>query len=426
MYYTGLKTYFRLMHNLTRPLPMLKKLQWISFQNLVKYAYHHVSFYKNLYDQENFHPDQLRSPEDIHRVPITRKSMFQEADPETIIAENYNPDKLVRKRTSGSSGSPLNVFYTPEDRIYRTILHLRIFFHNGMGYRDKMAHISDSRNVPDFRYSFQKLGFLPKDFVYAADSTGQQMEQLEKIKPAVIYSYASSMVLLSSEIEKLGNCPFHPKLVFTTGELLNPDDRELINQAFSVRLRDIYGIVEMGDVAWECPGLNGYHFNIDSFYPEVFAGDQVAQPGEAGQLVMTNLHSYAMPIIRYEVGDQVTAPQEKACSCGCNFPKVGVLQGRADDWLYTPEKKRISPLIFVVASIPGVQQYRMIQRDYTHIRVEILPGPGFSDATLQQSADHVIEVMGPEMEVEVVRVDEIPQQAGKMRRVFSEIDGSEE
>jgi phenylacetate-CoA ligase len=233
------------------------------------------------------------------------------------------------------------------------------------------------------------------------------------------------MVLLSSEIEKLGKCPFHPKIVFTTGELLNPDDRELINQAFCVKLRDIYGVVEMGDVAWECPALNGYHLNIDSFYAEVFVGDRLAEPGEAGQLVMTNLHSHAMPFIRYEVGDIVTAPQYETCSCGCTFPRLGVLQGRADDWLYTPDKKRVSPLIFVIASIPGVQQYRMIQKDYAHLRVEILPGPGFGDETLRKSADHVIEVMGPGMEVEVVEVSEIPQQAGKMRRVISQIDRSE-
>jgi phenylacetate-CoA ligase len=412
------------MRNLNRLLPELKEMQWTSFQNIVKFAYDHVPFYRNLYDRENFHPDQLKHPDNIQKIPKIRKSMFQEAAPATLIADNYDISKLVRKRTSGSSGSPLNVFYTPEDRIYRTLLHLRIFFHNGMGYRDKMAHISDSRNVPDFRYGFQKLGFLPKDFVYAADPIGQQMERLVKIKPSVIYSYASSMVLLSSEIEKLGKCPFHPKNVFTTGELLNPDDRELINQAFCVKLRDIYGVVEMGDVAWECPELNGYHLSIDSYCAEVFVGDRLAEPGEAGQLVMTNLHSHAMPFIRYEVGDIVTAPQEEPCSCGCNFPRIGVLQGRADDWLYTPDKKRISPLIFVVASIPGVQQYRMIQKDYVHIRVEILPGPGFSDETLQQSADHVIEVMGPGMEVEAVKVGEIPQQAGKMRRVISEINRS--
>jgi len=86
------------------------------------------------------------------------------------------------------------------------------------------------------------------------------------------------MVLLSSEVEKRGHSPVKPRLVFTTGELLNPDDRELINRAFSVRLRDILGIVEMGDVAWQCPQVQGYHLSIDSLLAEV-GGSRIGRKG---------------------------------------------------------------------------------------------------------------------------------------------------
>ncbi len=425
MYLTGLLTYRRLMRNLKRPLGDLRREQWNAFRDLVRFAWENVPFYRRYYEQAGFHPDDLRSPEDIRRVPPAQKALFQKTDPHECIASGYHLEGLVRKRTSGSTGSPLNVYYTPEDRIYRTILHLRILFFNGMGLRDRMAHISDSREVPNYRYGFQKLGFLPKEFVYAADSAAQQLENLRRVNPAVIYSYASSMVLLASEVMHTGECPIHPKLIFTTGELLNSADRELINEAFSVRLRDIYGIVEMGDVAWQCPSLRGYHLNVDSFLAEVLKDGKPVLPGDEGYLTITNLHSRAMPIIRYEVGDVIAAPRDEPCSCGCTFPRIDVLQGRADDWLYTPEGKRISPLIFVVASIPGVLQYRMIQKAYDRLTVEILPGPGYSEETLKKTAEHVIEVMGPGVKVEVVEVKEIPRQSGKMRRVISEIDDAE-
>ena len=422
MYLTGIKTYFRLQRNLGRSLGELKAEQWKNFCELVNFAYTNVPFYRNLYDQAGFAPSDLKSPDDLGRVPKTRKALYQQADPESFIARGYDIEKLLRRRTSGSSGSPLNVYYTPADRIYRTILHLRILFYNGMRFRDRMAHISDSRNVPNYRYGFQKLGFLPKEFIYAADPAAEQLDQLGKINPAVIYSYASSMVLLSSEVEKRGHSPVKPRLVFTTGELLNPDDRELINRAFSVRLRDILGIVEMGDVAWQCPQVQGYHLSIDSFLAEVESDGKEAEPGQAGRLVLTNLHSRAMPFIRYEVGDVVTAPREEPCPCGCAFPRIDVLQGRADDWLYSADGKRVSPLIFVIASIPGVQQYRMIQKAYEHIIVEILPGVGFNQETLKNVEKHVHEVMGPGMRIDVKQVELIPQQSGKMRRVISEIE----
>lgn len=424
LYYTGLKTYFKLRRNLRQPLSQLQAAQWKAFRDLIEFAHKQVPFYRNLFDRERFSPSDLVTPADIVRVPITNKKMFQKAESSWYIADGMDAQKLVRKRTSGSSGSPLDVYYTPEDRIYRTILHLRILFHNGMKFRDKIAHISDSRNIPDYRYGFQKIGFFPKDFVYAADSAQVQLEKLRQIDPAVIYSYASSMVLLASEIERQGKCPVQPRLIFTTGELLNRDDRELINRAFSVSLRDIYGIVEMGDVAWQCPELIGYHLNMDSFLAEVLVDGRSAEPGENGRLVITNLHSQAMPFIRYVVGDVITAPSTTPCPCGCSFPRIEVLQGRADDWLYAADGKRVSPLIFVVASIKGVQQYRMIQKAYDHLIVEILPSAAYTDETLQKVKEHVVEVMGPGLRVEAVKVDQIPQQSGKMRRVISEIEGS--
>ncbi len=392
-------------------------------RDLVKFAWEKVPFYRRHYETAGFSPEQLRIPTDLEKIPTTHKALFQQADLKNLIARDFDTSRLVKKRTSGSSGSPLNVYYTPEDRIYRTLMHLRILFHNGMGWRDRMAHISDSRHATEDRYSFQKLGFLPKDFIYAADPAEKQLTDLAKINPDVIYSYASSMSLLAAEIERQGQSLIHPRLIFTTGELLSPDERECINRVFKVKLRDIYGVVEMGDVAWQCPALDGYHLNADSFWVEIDAGGRPAQPGEAGRLVITNLHSRAMPFIRYEVGDVLSVAENVPCPCGCTFPRIKVLQGRADDWLHGADGHKISPLIFVIASIPGVQQYRMIQRSYEHLLVEILPGSDFGPDTLTKVQEHVLEVMGPGLHVEVKRVGVISKEAsGKMRRVISEIE----
>ncbi|RJP79144.1 MAG: phenylacetate--CoA ligase family protein [Candidatus Zixiibacteriota bacterium] len=422
MYWTGLKYYSLTRRNLRLPPERLKARQWRAMQELVDFAWRKVPLYRQLYESAGFTPDQLRTPEDLLRVPPTRKAVFQQADPDSVIARGYHREALIRRRTSGSTGSPLNVYYTPEDRIYRTLIHLRILFHNGMGWRDLMAHISDSRHATDERYSFQKLGFLPKEFVYAADSPEDQLQALEAVRPAVIYGYASSLALLAGEVEKRGGSPLRPRRIFTTGELLNPSDRVRIERAFGVQVRDIYGLVEGGDVAWQCPAGDGYHLNVDSFYIEVDAGGRPAGPGEAGRLVITNLHSRAMPFIRYEIGDVLTPPQDEPCPCGCTFPRLQVIQGRADDWLHSADGQKVSPLIFVVASIPGVMQYRMVQEAYDQLRVEILPGPGYSEETLNQVGIHVREVMGPGLTIETVRVEAIPKDpSGKMRRVISRI-----
>lgn len=431
MYRIAWKIFWRLRRNLRRSAIEVQEESWQEFRRLVTYAYHHVPLYKKLYDASGFHPDRLKEPADIRRIPCTDKALFQQTSLQERIADDCQVSSLVRRRTSGSTGSPLDVYYSAQDRIYRTLLHLRILFHNGMRLRDRMAHISDSRHAIDERYIFQKLGFLPKDFVYAADPVEKQLQELLSIQPAVIYSYASSMVLLAAEIEKQASLPIQPRLVFTTGELLTEADRNRINRAFNVELKDIYGLVEMGDVAWQCPQVSGYHLNIDSFYAEVGESEKCAEGISTGPLILTNLHSYAMPFIRYRVGDVVSLPEpiqregySSRCACGCDFPRIRVLQGRADDWLYSADGRRISPLIFVVASIPGVQQYRMIQETYDRLVVQILPGQGFCRDTLKKVADHVLQVMGPEIKVEAVQVDSLPKEtSGKMRRVISKIAG---
>ena len=190
MYMTGIRTYFQLRRNLYKSLDQLTAEQWQKFCSLVRHAYHNVPFYQDLYNSAGFSPNDLRTPDDVVSVPITQKSMFQQENLNRLLAQGFAPEKLLRKRTSGTSGSPLTVYFTPENRVYRTLLHLRILFFNGMKLMDQMAQISDNRDFPEYRYLFQKLGFLPKEFVYAADPPEKQLELLKQINPSVIYGYS--------------------------------------------------------------------------------------------------------------------------------------------------------------------------------------------------------------------------------------------
>ena len=101
-----------------------------------------------------------------------------------------------------------------------------------------------------------------------------------------------------------------------------------------------------------------------------------------------------------------------------------VVQGREDDWLHSADGNRVSPLVSLMSSIPGVSQYRMIQNDYDQILVEILPGSDFDDMTLKRVKSHVLEKlvsMRSELRVDVSKVNHRPQQSGKMRRLISEM-----
>lgn len=407
--------------NLKRSSSQLRKEQWVKFCNIVNFAWLRVPLYQRHFEKAGFHPSALISFDNIRNIPKIQKTTLQLAELSDCIANIYKLSQLVKGRTSGSSGHPLDVYYTKEDWIYRTLIHLRILLSNGMKFRDKIAHISDTRHLSDFKYFFQRLGFLSKAFVFIGDDAYLQLRKLSRIRPSVIYSYPSNMTLLADAIKAMPICPIKPRMIFTTAELLTMEDRQIIESTFHAPLYDIYGAVEMGDIAWQCPYQNGYHVNIDSFLIEVETDGRPSLPGEPGNLVITNLHSMAMPFIRYELNDIVTVPEEESCPCGCTFPRIRVLNGRSDDWLYTADGKRVSPLVFVIASIPGVGQYRVLQKAYDHLIVEILPGRDFNKHTLNLVRDHVIDVMGTNQRIEVRRKEHIPRESGKIRRVISDI-----
>ncbi|MFA5275757.1 MAG: hypothetical protein WC417_02560 [Candidatus Omnitrophota bacterium] len=409
--------------NLRRPLHQVKIKQWESFRHIVDFVWRRVPLYRSHFKESGFHPSALRSFEDIRLIPKTNRELFQSAAPVDYIAGSYNSSQLIKGRTSGFSGKPLSVYYTKEDWIYRVLLNFRVLFFNGMRPRDKVMHISDARHASDFEYFFQKLGFLSKSFLYIGDDVDFQLRKLAEVRPSVIYSYPSNMLLLAEAIKRNPANGIKPRLIFTTAELLTPADREKIEGAFCAPVRDIYGAVEMGDMAWQCPCQNGYHINIDSFLFEIEKENVLpeSESGRLGKLVITNLHSLAMPFIRYELNDVVTAPIEQPCPCGCTFPRIKVLNGRLDDWLYAADGRKISPLLFVIGDIPGVSQYRIWQDSFDHLTVKIVAGNGFSEHTLRQVKEYIAGVMGPGQKVEVVRTEHIPAEGGKMRRIISNI-----
>src|SRR4030067_3552925 len=238
---------------------------------------------------------------------------------------------------------------------------------------------------------------------------------------------SSSIKLLALRIKESGNTDIHPRMIFCASELLEPGDRELINSTFGHSLCDVYGTVEMGDFAWECPAHEGHHIDINNLVVEFVKDGKDAAPGEEGKVVCTGLHSFAMPFIRYEVGD-ICVPLNKTCACGRNLPLMSMIRGRADDFITLPDGRCVSPLMFEIPSILGVAQYRIIQKTIDKLLVQVVPSNGFSKDARYKVRQHVRwaarKITGNNvMNVEVEIVESIPKDpsSNKIRRVISEI-----
>lgn len=419
-------------------LYQMRKNQWLSLDELraiqlkqlkemVKHAYTNVPYYRSLFDSIGLRPEDIKTLEDIKKIPITNKSDLKGLSLTEVLSKDVETSSLIRRHTSGSSGVPFNVYHSWEDKVFQALMNLRILLENGLGLTDKAAHII-TRQMVRQNYWFQSLGLLRKFYITAFTTVENQLETLRDIAPDAIYGYPSTIKLLALKIRDTGENGVRPRMIFSASELLVPSDREFINSTFGLSMCDIYGTVELGDFAWECPAHEGYHIDIDNFVVEFLRDGKDISPGEEGKVVCTSLHSFVMPFIRYEVGD-ICVPLNRTCSCGRGLPLMSMIYGRADDLILMPDGKFVSPLIFDIPPILGVGQYRIIQKEINKLIVQVVPTSSFTGDSRHKVRDHVRwaarKIMGNNsMNVEVAVVDAIPKDpsSNKIRRVISEIN----
>lgn len=214
-----------------------------------------------------------------------------------------------------------------------------------------------------------------------------------------------------------------PRLVLPTSELLDDASRRLFSQVFACRVVDLYGSEEVGCIAWECRTCDGYHVAADMLIVEVLKDGRPAQAGEQGEIVVTNLHSRAMPFIRYRQGDVATVSRH-APRCGSPFPLISRIEGRVDDFLVLRNGRRLPPHPFYhcIDPVPGIKSWRIMQETAGTMRLELFAGADLPPGSLKQINDNLAILTQGQIDVEMAMVDEIPVTAGvKFRRVSSRV-----
>jgi phenylacetate-CoA ligase len=189
---------------------------------------------------------------------------------------------------------------------------------------------------------------------------------------------------------------------------LYPFQRRAIEAAFGVPVTDRYGCEEVSLIASQCEQHGGLHVAAEGVFTEVAAG---------GHLLVTDLTNLAMPLIRYRVGDVVSAGDP--CPCGRGLPTLGGVMGRDADYVLTPDGGLVSGISLTenfALHIPGAAQVQVVQESLSRLVIRLVPGDGFSDTSRQKVAELVRDTFGPAVRHDLLLVDAIPQEAsGKYR-----------
>ncbi|MFC1904218.1 phenylacetate--CoA ligase family protein [Chloroflexota bacterium] len=416
----------------------LRKNQWLKEEDLayiqekrlrmiIHHAYHNVPYYHEIFDAHSIKPDDIRSVDDLHKIPITTKREIQSNYPDKIIAKVTDINQLIIKRTTGSTGRPLEICFGQKSLAYYAALGYYAFFERGLRFTDKMVSIEVPNN-PAQRTWFQRLGILRYEAVSLLQPVRTIIEELRVIKPDVIYGFPSILSLLAREIEMKNIAGISPRMVLTHAETLTDHSRKEISDAFNTEVYDTYGSVEFSNLAFECDEHSGYHMISDGAIIEFIKEGKNIRGCEPGDIVVTGLYNYEMPLIRYKLGD-VGIPSNRKCSCGRGFPLMNSPEGRTDDLLILPSGRIISPrAINIIEYIPGITEYRTIQEEKDRFVVQVVKGKGFNQETISQIERQIkVGCLGENVRCEVEVVKELPRErTGKLRTVVSKVRGQHE
>jgi len=297
----------------------------------------------------------------------------------------------------------------------------RAFLENGMRLWDKRASI---KHRPRSKSWFQHLGIWRREYIpHVIGNIDSQILSLKRINPHVLTGMPFNLSLLTNAIKTKEFEGVNLRLIFSMGAILNEETRYLLESIFRAEVFDYYGTYELGCIAWECRQHAGYHVNIDTVAVEFLRDSEPVGPGERGKLICTALHSYAMPFIRYEIGD-VAILDNKQCPCGRGLPLMKCVEGRTEDFIVGHDGELYSPFVLIMSLrvISGIAQFKIIQENREELAVQIVKRKGFSSETVYQVEQKLREILGNKMHIKIEIVDEIPEDpSGKIRSVMSKV-----
>ena len=378
---------------------------------MIRHAYEHTPHYRQAFDAAGVRPEQIQSQDDLVRVPLLRREHLRNIS--QSIAVSPHSSTLHSSFTSGSTAEGARTYFDSEAWLLgKYMIKLRARLACGVRPWDRIAQFQWIPNRDTFvhRHVLRQKSFgIDRDF-------SEVLAEARRYAPSVIYGFPGYL----QKFGEFSRGALSARLVFTSGEMLSRKMRDSIEAAYDATVYDIYGCTEMKEIAWECEERNGYHINADWLVVESLAAPFQGAP--AGSLVVTSLYNFAMPLIRYVVGD-IGHLVDGQCPCGRTLPLMAPDTGRAVDYVVLSDGREVSPYTVMtpVEALSGVAQFEILQEEIDRILVRVVPSSSWGEMTRDTIHRSMNEIL-PGVRIEIALVDRIEQQStGKYRIVQSRI-----
>lgn len=379
-------------------------------------------YYRDAFARAALTPSDVTSMRALGRVPVLQKGDVRDAGVGlyTSPALPSCPDAPLEVRTTGSTGAPLSFRIGRHEMEEEWSWIMYGFYRSGARLSDTFANI-EVPIAPRTPMWLERLGVGRRISIDLRCGPRATAETLRAHQPAVIYSYPSVLSLLATDILSSRPLSYSPRLLVTHGEVLTLATRDSLRTAFHAPVRDTYGCTECFRIAFEC-SAGRYHVLPRAAIIEVDA-NTVLDDG-SGELLLTSFTRHLMPLIRYRLGDRGILALD-SCPCGCRFPALLSIAGRADDFLTMPSGRRLSArALNVLEAVPGLLEYQILQKTRRSFVVLARTNLTFGSASVTQIENAIRSGCAPdEVAVSIERVAHVPRTPnGKLRAVVSEVD----
>jgi phenylacetate-CoA ligase len=394
----------------------LREMQRRQLAVLLAHAYLTVPYYREKFGAD-FDPQSAASPAAFAALPLLRRrdllDGYESLKSEALPAGHGGVGEL---RTSGSSGSPVRVLASGLAGALWKALTLRDHAWHGRDLGRKLAVIrrtpsSRSDNWGPATHGIARTGPCVTQDVNAGVTA--HLDWLVSERPSYLLTYPSLLAELAKAALRRGAALVGLREARTLGEALGPDVRALCREAWGVQLTDVYSAEEVGYIGLQCPENEHYHVQSEGVLLEVLdERGKPCEPGQIGRVVVTTLHNFAMPLIRYELGDY--AKVGEPCPCGRGLPVLQSIAGRVNNMLVTADGGRYWPVFGMRAAqdFARIRQHQFVQTRFDLVEARLVVDTPLSPDQEEKLRRHMEQGVPAGMRVKIVYRDAIPRTAG--------------
>ena len=417
----------------------LERSQWLdpavreaeelrSLVELLTYAGREVPYYRELFHACRFDPRSVRSRADLHVLPLLTREIIRERYDDLV--DPRHRGKNLKKGTSGSTGNPLKFEYSQESESWRQAVKIRGY--GWAGYRPGKKTFyywaAVSSAPPTLKIRLDRA-LRRETFVDSMrqdeHSRRQALEALRRTRPEIIVCYTQSCAQFARWIVDRGLRDWDDIPVICGAEAVLLGDRAVLERAFGPSIFETYGSRETMLIAAECEAHAGMHLSEENLCVEIVRDGRDAAAGEAGDVVVTDLHNYGMPMIRYLNGDVARRAGPARCPCGRSLARLEQVDGRRADTLTDREGNTVPGIVFHVlfsdARRELVRQFQAVQNVRGEVTLKVVRGRDFAQDDFDRVAGRLSSSpRGPPFRIEFHDSIEPHHRSGKLQTIIVE------